>query len=246
MTGDETGGSQPHVFGTEDGEYMVKVKNNPQGARILINELLGGLCMDWLGIDHPASAVVDVPEEVITSSPGARFQSGEALAHGDAFGSQFCQSDPQAAVDASLLNNPENVGATLAFDTWVTNGDGRQYRVRKAQEGPGRYDFLPVDQGHSFGPEWTAESLQAATATLITVPDPPTPLTERDVEASIDRLKEFTQEDADSIVGQVPADWWSDDEREAARDYLVGRAPGAAAALEARYPAQPKEGAVTP
>src|SRR5207249_4044794 len=75
--GAEGSGSQPHVFETERGAYMVKVSNNPQGEHVLLNELIAGLCLDWLGVRHPAPAVVHVADELIKASPGARFSSGE-------------------------------------------------------------------------------------------------------------------------------------------------------------------------
>jgi len=244
MTGDETGGSQPQVFDTEDGYYMVKVSNNPQGPRVLLNELLGGLCMDWLGVVHPDPAIIDIPEAVITSSPQARFQgSGAPLAHGLAFGSKYWQSDPQATVDVSLLANRENVAATLAFDTWVPNGDGRQYRVRRRADDPTRYDYIPVDQGHSFGPTWTAETLGAVS--VVQVPDAVTPLTVDDFAAVIARLREFDLEHAEAIVREVPDEWWTQVEKIAAREHLFSRAPAAAEALQQKYPT-PIEPEVTP
>jgi len=39
------GGSQPHMFDTEEGEYVVKARNNrQQSIQVLANELAGGLC----------------------------------------------------------------------------------------------------------------------------------------------------------------------------------------------------------
>src|SRR5438874_1671751 len=76
----ESGGSQPHVFDTPEGPYLVKASNNPQGKRVLPNELLGGLCLDWLGVSHPSPAVVDLPDDVLAASAGALFADGTALA----------------------------------------------------------------------------------------------------------------------------------------------------------------------
>jgi hypothetical protein len=45
--GAEGGGSQPHLFETTAGQFMVKVANNPQGTRVLVNELIAGLA--WIG-----------------------------------------------------------------------------------------------------------------------------------------------------------------------------------------------------
>jgi hypothetical protein len=46
------GGSQAHLLRCSDGEhYVVKFQNNPQGTRILVNEMLGGALAARLG--HP-------------------------------------------------------------------------------------------------------------------------------------------------------------------------------------------------
>ena len=37
MANGESGGSQPHLFSTDDGEYMVKVLNNPQGSYVSVS-----------------------------------------------------------------------------------------------------------------------------------------------------------------------------------------------------------------
>src|SRR5216684_3387259 len=101
--GAEGGGSQPHLFETTAGQFMVKVANNPQGARVLVNELIAGLCLDWLGVHHPRPEVVDVPEDVIDDSPGARFNDGTVLAAGLAFGSEYWQSDAQGTIPVDQL-----------------------------------------------------------------------------------------------------------------------------------------------
>src|ERR1700722_3242359 len=71
----EQGGSEPHLFETPGGPFLAKVSNNPQGPRVLPNELVGGLCLDWLGVTHPHIAVINVPQSVIDDSPGAKFKS---------------------------------------------------------------------------------------------------------------------------------------------------------------------------
>ena len=76
----EGGGSQPHLFHTDGGEYLVKVRNNPQGFRVLPNELLSGLLLDYLGVRHPQPAIVSIPKDVINDSPGAVFAEGTPLA----------------------------------------------------------------------------------------------------------------------------------------------------------------------
>lgn len=233
----ETGGSQPHLFQTEAGQYMVKVKNNPQGARVLANELVGGLCLDWLGVKHPQSAVVDIPQDVIDDNPGARFKGGLPLVSGEAFGSEYWQSDPKEAVDPKLICNREDVARTLAYDTWVRQHDGRQYRVRSSKSNVGKYEFIPVDQGHSLGnPNWSESGLEEKIES-VAAPEPVISLNFDDFKEVIERLRSFSMSDAEHIVAQVPESWLRATERQALVRYLFERAKKAAEILEGKYPA---------
>ena len=158
----EAGGSQPHLFETERGSDMVKARNNPQRARVLANELVGGLCLHWLGVRSPDPAVVELSVDLLAISPQARFHNGTPLEAGLSFGSEYWQSDPQGTIETRLICNKADVAGTLAYDTWVRQFDSRQYRVRASTTDPGFYEFFPVDQGYSFGdPEWTSASLGA-------------------------------------------------------------------------------------
>ncbi len=229
-----SGGSEPHLFETTEGPQVVKARNNPQGGRVLANELVGGLLLDWLGVNHPRPYVVTIPPEVIQDNPGAKFRSGTPLASGTAFGSPLWQSDAQAALDPKLTRNKADIAGTVAYDTWVRNHNGRQFRVRAASDEPGKYDYIPVDQGHSLGnPNWTPASLDSDRA--VAVPNSPVPLSPEDGDGLVKRLREFDDTDADAIIAQVPDEWLTADERGALKRYLVERAPLAADALQAKY-----------
>jgi hypothetical protein len=233
MQGGESGGSEPHLFSTTVGDYMVKVSNNPQGALILPNEYAAGTCLAWLGCVVPKGIVVDIPQDVIDDSPGAKFKNGTRLASGLAFGSEFCQSDPQAAVDAALLWNGEEIARVLVLDTWIRNHDGRQWRARASTAASGKYDLIPVDQGLSFGHQWTPQTLDGDRA--IQVPAPIRPIDWNDLAHAVGRLQTFGETDADEIIAGVPESWLTDPERSSMRNYLVERAPLAAQALAGQY-----------
>jgi hypothetical protein len=234
MTDSESGGSEPHLFDSANGQYMVKTTTNPQGQRVLVNELVGGLSLDYLGVSHPSPALVDLSKDLLDISPGARYRNGQPLAPGVAFGSSYVQSDPQGSVDVALIRNKEDAAGTAAFDTWVRQHDGRQYRVVSADDEPGKYDFIPVDQGHSFGsPDWTAESLDQDTG--IVVAQPIVPIDSALIEPFVDRLESFSEQDAAAIVGQIPTSWATKDEQAALSRYLARRSILAADALRAQY-----------
>jgi hypothetical protein len=53
------GGSQSHLLRCSDGEYyVVKFQNNPQGARTLVNEMLGAALAARLDLPAPETAIV--------------------------------------------------------------------------------------------------------------------------------------------------------------------------------------------
>lgn len=66
----------------------------------------------------------------------------------------------------------------------------------------------------------------------------PLSLRRNDIDAAIERLRQFGSADASHIVDQVPEEWIHTDERSALKTYLVDRAPKAAEVLAAAYPAK--------
>src|ERR1700730_13601445 len=64
------GGAQAQLMRCSDGHrYVVKFQNNPQGRRVLVNELLGTLLADLLGLPTTTPAVVCVDRELISDTP---------------------------------------------------------------------------------------------------------------------------------------------------------------------------------
>jgi hypothetical protein len=236
----ENGGSQPHLLDTDGGSFLVKVANNPQGARVLPNELVGGLCLAWLGVRAPAPAIVEVSQDVIDDSGGAKFANGTALASGSAFGSEYWQSDPAGIVDGAAIENAVDVAGTMAFDLWLHNYDGRQARVRRSPA-RGKYEYFAVDQGFVLGqPDWDADSLQRQLSDEATIAYP-VEVKRSLILPFIERLRSFSEADADHIVSQIPSEWVPEGTepgslRAALMRHLVQRARQAADRLEERFP----------
>jgi hypothetical protein len=234
--GREAGSSEPHQFRCDDDcLYMVKATNHPQDGRVITNEVVGGLALDWLGVVHPPVAIVDLPAALLAISPRARYNNGQPLAAGMAFGSEFWPSEPQGTVPVEALVNTAELAGICVFDTWIQNHDSRQFRVRASSTHHGSFEFIPLDQGHSFGPNWDANTLtQGSGGTPVATEL--RALSPTDVAPFIDRLKQFTQQVAEHLVAQVPDSWISQPQRQALVTYLTARAPLAAEALNARYP----------
>jgi hypothetical protein len=165
------GGAQAHLLEADDGYwYVVKFRNNPQHRRILINELLSAAFLEYLKIDAPETALIDVPQRFLTHNPEVHLTLGSrpvAVEPGWHFGSRYPGDPGRIAVydflpDALLAKvaNLEHFRAILVFDKWAGNADGRQsvfYRAMVRQGAGGQPGFVArmIDHGYAFnGPHW--------------------------------------------------------------------------------------------
>src|SRR5580658_4104367 len=87
------GGAQAHLLEASDGRfYVVKFRNNPQHRRILVNEWIASVFLEYLGLAAPKTAMVRVSESFLEQNPEVHFQAGSgriAVEPGWHFGSQF-------------------------------------------------------------------------------------------------------------------------------------------------------------
>jgi len=167
------GGAQAHLLECGDGHhYVVKFRNNPQHARILVNEWLASSLLAYLNISTPEIALVTLSSEFLAGAPDVYIQLRSkhlAVEPGQHFGSRRPGRPGKTLVydflpDTLLekvVNQSEFLGALL-LDKWVGNADARQAIFRRsAQSSPNCADrprgFLAsmIDQGCSFGgPDW--------------------------------------------------------------------------------------------
>jgi hypothetical protein len=159
-----TSGKGPR-FGRDGSDYyVVKFQNNPQGARILANELLATRLAARIGLPTPPVAVVEVREELIAYTDDLVMQLGRGRAPCQAglqFGSRYPGSPAETAVYDFLpdeqLREVENLGdfcGMLVFDKWTCNTNGRQ-AIFFRMAGESRYRALMIDNGFCFNAsEW--------------------------------------------------------------------------------------------
>jgi hypothetical protein len=159
------GGAQAQLMRCADGGYyVVKFQNNPQGVRILANELLATRMAERLGLPTPPSAIVDVGDTLIANSDEMVIQLGRGRTPyraGLQFGSRYPGVSPaECAVYDFLpeeaLRQVANLGdfcGMLAFDKWTCNTNGRQAIFYRASSG--RYEAQMIDNGFCFNAgEW--------------------------------------------------------------------------------------------
>lgn len=166
------GGAQAHLLQADDGHwYVVKFRNNPQHRRILINELVASVLLEYLRIAAPETALIQVTPDFLAAHPEAHYVLGSRRVEfepGWHFGSRYPGDPGRTAVydflpDALLgkVVNLDHFRAILVFDKWTGNADGRQsvfFRAMVRDERDGRFPGFVVrmiDHGFIFnGPNW--------------------------------------------------------------------------------------------
>jgi hypothetical protein len=224
------GGAQAHLLEAEDGNYyVVKFRNNPQHRRILINEWIASVFLNYLQISSPPTAIIDTPSEFLENNPDLHFQLGSRripVEPGWHFGSRYPGDPLRTAVydflpDALLerIANPRDFLGVYVADKWLGNADARQcifFRARlrdPLRPGVERPSFVAqmMDHGYLFdGPHWTfADSpLQAlyhrsAIYSAVRSLD--------DFQPWLDRVIHFPEEVIDDAYKQVPLAWLESD-----------------------------------
>ncbi len=146
--------------------YVVKFTNNPQGLRILANDLLGSLLANFLGLPVSPPAVIEVSDWLVEHSPELYIHWGNRkhrCTNGFQFGSRF-PCDPLRSpvydfLPDSLFRkvmNQELIAGMLVFDKWTGNSDTRKliYHRSHPEEDAG-FRATMIDQGHCFnGDHW--------------------------------------------------------------------------------------------
>ncbi|WP_031500728.1 HipA family kinase [Bryobacter aggregatus] len=170
------GGSQTHLLEAGDKQhYVVKLTNNPQGLRTLLNEWIAQRIMRYLRIPCPDIEIIDIPQSVIDASPKLGIERSKVVTPpvaGWHFGSRYPLHPSLHGVhdilgEAQLLScrNLHHFAAALTFDKWTANADARQcifYRARlvDVMDDDGSDDFADstsrglvasmIDQGYCF------------------------------------------------------------------------------------------------
>jgi len=159
------GGAQAQLMRCADESYyVVKFQNNPQGSRILANELLANRLAARLGLPAPPVAVIEVPQPVIDHTDELAIELArerKPCKAGLQFGSRYPGSPAESVVydflpDEQLreVENLEDFLGILAFDKWTCNTNGRQ-AIFFRPAGESRYRAQMIDDGFCFNAgEW--------------------------------------------------------------------------------------------
>lgn len=154
------GGCQSHLMRcSDDHYYVVKFPNNPQGRRVLVNELLCTSLAELLSLPVAHGAVVFVSESVVRYSDDLYIEQEIGripCESGLCFGSQFLVDPrrksvydfPPSGISRQVSNLQDFCGMWV-FDIWTSSIDNRQ--VVFVPDESTSYHAVMVDHGLCFG-----------------------------------------------------------------------------------------------
>lgn len=227
------GGAQAHLLEADDGHfYVVKLRNNPQHRRVLVNEWIASTFLQHLQLAAPETAIVQLTSEFLAANPEVGIALGRErlpATPGWHFGSRY-PGDPNRVavydfVPDTLLDRVENRNeflGILVFDKWTGNADARQsifVRARLREYVPSfqghalRTGFLAlmVDHGYIFnGPHWSyADSPLSGLYFRPKVYAQVRGL--KDFQPWLDRVLNFPEEVVDDALSRMPSEWLNGD-----------------------------------
>jgi hypothetical protein len=227
------GGAQSHLMRcSNQAYYVVKFQNNPQGLRILANELLGTRLAARLGLSVAEPEVVEVRAELIAHTEDLVIQLGRGRAPckaGKQFGSRYPGNLADVAVydflpDEQLreVTNIAEFCGMLVFDKWTCNTNGRQaiffhdadgtaHSVERGAGTAARYCAQMIDNGFCFNaaewnfPDAPLRGLYARHRVYEGVRGMDS------FEAWIARVERIEESALEEIYGQIPPEWYDCD-----------------------------------
>jgi hypothetical protein len=228
------GGSQPRLVLADDGhQYVVKARNNPQGRRILINELACTLLLKQLRIPAAVGVVIEYTAEFLAEYPDMAMERGRQALPVEAgwhYGSRhppLLENSPVydlvPDIMLDLVLNPQHFWGVLVFDRWVGNADNRQSIFLRnpppglipeadAETSPRTLAAMMIDHGYCFnGPHW--DYMDAARLGAYH-----SPMVYRGVrglksfEPWLEQIRNFPTEAFDEVKRSIPARWFDGDE----------------------------------
>jgi hypothetical protein len=172
------GGSEPHRMSGPTGEmFAVKLQDNPQGNRVLVNDHVSARFGQLVGAPVPTAFVVDVDPAVAAT---IRYNNGTTPTGGLAHGSLWLVPDVRPVIDHARVRKTQGNLARYArldilFD--VLASSDQQWVV--GWKPP--FQVFCVDFGHSLSgqPMWDAAALRrhppprllTATSGVVAKPD---------------------------------------------------------------------------
>lgn len=156
----ENGKTEPLLFQTDHGFYVVKSSSNVDGPRVLINEFVCYKLARLLGIPIPDAALIYLKQDIIDADPYLKQLDMPAGVH---FGSKFinkAMTNIQPPL-VKIVKNQRDIPSIILFDQIIYNND------RTTNKGNLLIDLkekliLAIDHSHTFklGALWDKSELE--------------------------------------------------------------------------------------
>ena len=211
------GGSQSHLLHCSDGFYVVKFPNNPQGNRILVNELICTTLARALDLPAPIGKIINVDNEMIstqkiTTEWGNRTTlSCSGLCFGSRHPGNRTLIFPRLPkYRMSDVENLADLAGMLLFDFWTSNADPREVSFFR-KRGEWKMRAHMIDSGHCFrGSQWAFHDIRHS---------PPHPnshyfswITGRgSFEPWLSRIEKLSESVVEDAWRMVPPAWYGSD-----------------------------------
>jgi hypothetical protein len=153
------GGSQPVLIEASDGAYYVlKFRNNPQGANVLFNDSAGTELFSACGLSVAPGKPVVVTASFVDRNPGCWMEAPYEMLRpepGLCFGSLFLGSQGRRLLEILPGNSYMRVRNRVSFwfawllDISCENADNRQAVFQQSADGS--LDACFIDMGHFLG-----------------------------------------------------------------------------------------------
>jgi len=227
-----TGGASGSFLVAADDQqrYWCKSLNNLQGPRVPVTEQIVGRLGALIGASVCRVALVRLDGVV-----GWEFRAGHRIEPGWAHGSAAVEPVIETrALDHRLEDdNRRRHAGFYALDDWLLGGD--QQWLCATDESHAYYSH---DHGFFLGgPTWSAASLAAAGAAPSALSANPTGLDAEELRRLADRLASVTEQEIETEIRKIPAEWpVTDAELAAVVELAAERRRPVAARLRALVP----------
>ncbi len=225
-----SGGSRSHIMASEDGSiFFVKFKENPQGIRVLVNELVANKIACLLDLPCPEGFIAELGERFLLASKISPMD-GKTISPGQHFCCRQIENIYHG-VPRNLIPNVKNTKhfpGIILFDMFVNNSDRNSdgnYLIVNAKDNS--YELCIIDHGHCFGnPVWDttitdrvgtwSQSILPPMANYIRGFNP--------FQEYIEKVKTLSNKLFSSMVADIPNEWEiNESERRALTGFLIGQ-----------------------
>lgn len=205
----------------DDNVYVVKLKNNRLGMKVLVNEFIASRLGNMMELCFPASDMITLTDEFINSSKRLTRMKVIAGLH---FATYYLRSSKYVHhYHLHAVTNKKEFAGVMLFDHLLHNADrtlnGKNMLIRREIDG---YRMYAIDNSHLLGSgRWEKESLRVmingvklnkrrAYGTLLRHY-----LQESDFMPYVEKFEAITKQQVDQIVDDIPEEWLSDIETRA-------------------------------